>query len=162
MKQDGRFVGVDWATFNEYLPATLLEDFTAETSPTEFPVDLDNPAMETAISLNAHHENIRNELVVRFLAAMSSDYEKQWYLGMIRRSTLDILIKSVEEAKAKCSLDLHWQLLVKHFRLPFFLRHLIRLNPFNPMNQWTHNLLFDHIIQTIELTLGERLNRTQI
>jgi hypothetical protein len=31
------------------------------------------------------NENIRNELIIRFLTVLSIDYEKQWYHGMIRR-----------------------------------------------------------------------------
>jgi hypothetical protein len=102
-----------------------------------------------------HNKNIRNELIIRFLTAMSIDYEKQWYLGMIRRRTLDILIKSVEQAKQKCSLQLHWQLVLKYFRLTIFLQFLMKFESFNFINQWTNQFFFDHIFQTIELSLSK-------
>jgi hypothetical protein len=153
MKQDENFSEVDWKMLVEYLPKKLLEEFDEERNPV---VSTENDAI---VSLNDTgdkcRQNIRNELVIRFLTAMSIDYEKQWYLGMIRRRTLDILIKSVEQAKRKCSLQLHWQLLVKNFRLSFLLLNLIRFNYFDFINKWTNNLLFNHIFLTIELTLGE-------
>jgi hypothetical protein len=102
-----------------------------------------------------HNKNIRNELIVRFLTAMSIDYEKQWYRGMIRRKTLNILIKSVEQAKQKCSLELHWQLILTHFRLTIFLQFLMKFDYFNLINHWINHLFFDHIFQTIELTLSK-------
>ncbi|CAF2067804.1 unnamed protein product [Rotaria magnacalcarata] len=101
-----------------------------------------------------HDQNIRNALITRFLTAISIDYEKQWYLGMIRRSTLNILIKSVEQAKQKNSFKLHWHLIVQHFRLTMLLRCLIKFDYFNFINQWTCQLFFDHIFRTIELTLS--------
>ncbi|CAF4376083.1 unnamed protein product, partial [Rotaria sordida] len=51
--------------------------------------------------------NFRNELIIHFLTALLVDYEKQWYLGMIRRRTLYILIKLIEKAKHQHSLKLH-------------------------------------------------------
>ena len=188
MKEDEKFVGVDWKMFSEYLPESLLSESQIEANPAvkqpflavseqssrlstdqQDLADIDHPVIipgsDIHVSLNdlddEHIRNVRNELVVRFLTAMSIDYEKQWYLGMIHRRTLDILIKSVEEAKDKCSLQLHWQLLVKHFRLPFLLRHLIRLNHFDCIEKWTDNLLFDHILQTMELTFGSSLISTE-
>jgi hypothetical protein len=74
---------------------------------------------------------------------------------MIRRKTLNILIKSVEAAKQKSSLEHHWKLIVQHFRLTIFLRILMKINYFNFINQWTNHILFDHIFRTIELTLGK-------
>ncbi|UJR34452.1 hypothetical protein I4U23_021859 [Adineta vaga] len=99
-------------------------------------------------------QNIRKELITRFLTAMSIDYEKQWHLGMICRRTLDILIKSVEQAKLKCSLNLHWQLIVEHFQMSIVLLNLMRFDYFNFINQWTNKLFLNHIFLTIELTLG--------
>ena len=159
MKQDEKFTGVDWNMFKECLPAPLLEESDVEISPSSnTSTDQHNLSTVSVNDLdNEHIQDIRNELVVRFLTAISIDYEKQWYLGMVHRRTLDILIKSVEEAKAKCSLQLHWQLIVNHFRLPFLLRHLIRFNHFDAIHTWTNKLLFDHILQTIELTLGSLL-----
>ena len=89
-----------------------------------------------------HNKNIRNELIIRFLTAMSIDYEKQWYLGMIRRKTLNILIKSVEQAKQKCSLELHWKLILQHFRLTIFLQLLMKFDYFDFINQWTNHVYF--------------------
>ena len=117
--------------------------------------DLILPVIELRDTDDQRRQNIRNELTTRFLTAMSIDYEKQWYLGMIRRRTLDILIKSVEEAKQKCSLKLHWQLIVEHFRLSVVLLNLIRFDYFDLLNKWTNKLLFNHIFLTIELTLGK-------
>ncbi|UJR17821.1 hypothetical protein I4U23_004720 [Adineta vaga] len=111
---------------------------------------------------NRHEENIRNELIIRFLTAMSIDYEKQWYLGMIRRKTLNILIKSVEQAKQKCSLGLHWKLILENFRLTFFLQYLIHFDYFHLINQWTNQLFFNHIFQTIELTLSFHAAKTRL
>ncbi|CAF1413597.1 unnamed protein product, partial [Adineta steineri] len=112
------------------------------------------PIVNIRNSNDEHDKNIRNELIIRFLTAMSHDYEKQWYLGMIRRQTLDILIKSIEQAKHKCSLQLHWKLIVENFQLTIFLRFLMKFNYFNFINQWTNQLLFNHIFQTIELMLS--------
>ena len=169
MKEDEKFAEVDWKILSDYLPEKLLEELDKEQNTTVHQqlVTSSNyssqPSCTTTnpdgiISLNdtddEHRQNIRNELVIRFLTAMSIDYERQWHLGMIRRRTLDILIKSVEQAKQKCSFELHWQLLVEHFRLSFFLLNLIRFNSFNFIHKWTDNLLFNHIFLTIELTLG--------
>lgn len=104
---------------------------------------------------STHNQNTRNALINRFLTAISIDYEKQWYLGMIRRSTLNILIKSVEQAKQKNSFKLHWQLIVQHFRLTIFLRYLLKFNYFNLINQLTNHIFFDHIFRTIELVLSK-------
>ncbi|UJR09630.1 hypothetical protein I4U23_013864 [Adineta vaga] len=119
------------------------------------------PLMQRKIS-EEHDRNIRNELTIRFLTAMSIDYEKQWYLGMIRRKTLNILIKSVEQAKQKCSFRLHWKSIAKHFRLPYFLQYLIKHRNFSFMNRFTDRLLFDHIYQTIELTLSFHSAKTRL
>jgi hypothetical protein len=97
----------------------------------------------------------RNELTTRFLTALLVDYEKQWYLGMIRRRTLYILIKSVEQAKHQHSLELHWKLISEHFRLSKTLKNLMRLDRVNWINKQSNKLLFDHIFLTIELTLGK-------
>lgn len=97
------------------------------------------------------NENIR----IRFLTVLSIDYEKQWYHGMIRRRTLYILIKSVEKAKHRHSLKLHWKLIVEHFRLSKWLHSLMRFDYVNWINKQSNKLLFDHIFLTIELTLGK-------
>ena len=102
-----------------------------------------------------HNTNIRNELIIRFLTAMSIDYEKQWYLGMIRRKTLNILIQSGHQAKQKNSFELHWKLIQKHFRLSIFLKFLIKFNYLNFIDRYTSQLFFDHIFHTIELTLSK-------
>jgi hypothetical protein len=109
------------------------------------------------LRLNDKKQNIsfRNELTNRFLTALLVDYEKQWYLGMIRRRTLYILIKSVEQAKHRHSLKLHWKLIVEHFRLSKWLHSLMRFNYVNWINKQSNKLLFDHIFLTIELTLGK-------
>lgn len=101
-----------------------------------------------------HQANMRHEIVKRILTAMSVDYEKQWYLGMIRRRTLKILIETVEEAKAKLSLKKHWQLLVKRFCMPLWLQFLAKFNKIGFLNRLTEKLLFEHLISTIELSLG--------
>ena len=169
MKKGEQFVGVDWKMLDEYLPEPFLEELNAEPNAiaqqkeevvsSEQPSQPSTTSIDAIVSLNdsndEHRQNIRKELVIRFLTALSLDYEKQWYLGMIHRRTLDILIKSVEKAKETCSLELHWQLLVKHFRMSFFLRHLIKFDHFDLINKCTNNLLFDHIILTVELAFGE-------
>jgi NhaP-type Na+/H+ or K+/H+ antiporter len=181
MKQDEQFAEVDWKMLGEFLPEKLLKELDEErgttidqqliassepsgTSTTHPFVTTSNNHLSSAqndaiVSLtnidDKRRQNIRNVLVIRFLTAMSIDYERQWHLGMIRRRTLDILIKSVEQAKQKCSFELHWQLLVGHFRLSFLLLNLIRFNYFDFINKWTNNFLFNHIFLTIELTLGE-------
>jgi hypothetical protein len=150
MKQDERFRQVDWEMLETYLPEKFLIKSDAEPDTT---VQHDIVLLNN--SNNEQRQNIRNQLIIRFLTAMSIDYEKQWYLGMIRRQTLYILIKSVEKAKEKCSLELHWQLLVKNFRLSFFLFNLIKFNRFAFAHRWINNRLFDHIILTIDLALGK-------
>ncbi|CAF3518594.1 unnamed protein product [Rotaria sp. Silwood1] len=120
------------------------------------------PVIDIRSNDDKHNQNIRNALITRFLTAMSIDYEKQWYLGMVRRSTLNILIKSVEEAKQKNSFQLHWQLIIKHFRLTILHQFLIKFNYFNFINRWTNQLLFDHIYRTIELTLGFHSAKTRL
>ena len=106
---------------------------------------------------NDKKQNIsfRNELTTRFLTALLVDYEKQWYLGMIRRQTLYILIKSVEKAKHQHSLKLHWNLIVEHFQLSKWLQILMRFDCVNWINKQSNKFLFDHIFLTIELTLGK-------
>jgi len=101
-----------------------------------------------------HRMNMRHEIIKRFLTAMSVDYERQWYLGMIRRRTLKILLETVEEAKTKLSFKRHWQLLVKRFCMPLCLQFFIKLDQIKCLNRITEKLLFDHLILTIELTLG--------
>ncbi len=101
------------------------------------------------------NDNIRNELTIRFLTALSADYEKQWYHGMIRRRTLYILIKSIEKAKHQHSLELHWKLIVENFRSSKWFLNVMRFNYINCINKQFNKLLFDHIFLTIELTLGK-------
>ncbi|UJR38765.1 hypothetical protein I4U23_031430 [Adineta vaga] len=124
--------------------------------------DIILPIIDLRNTNEEHNKNIRNELIIRFLTAMSIDYEKQWYLGMIRRKTLNILIKSVEQAKQKCSLQLHWKFIFEHFQLSLFHRFLIQFNYFHFINQWTHRFIFDHIFQTIELTLSFHTAKTRM
>ena len=109
------------------------------------------------IGYNDKKENthFRNELTTRFLTALLVDYENQWYLGMIRRRTLYILIKSVEKAKHQHSLKVHWRLIVEHFRLSKWLQSLMRFDCVDWINKQSNKLLFDHIFLTIELTLGK-------
>jgi hypothetical protein len=150
MKQDEHFSDVDWKMLGEYLPEKLLEELdeeqnitihqqlitsseqSAEPSSTitdqQFLTTSNNPIISTEndviVSLKDNDEkrrqNIRNELVVRFLTAMSIDYEKQWYLGMIRRRTLDILIKSVEQAKQNAHLNYIGNFLLNIFDCHFY------------------------------------------
>lgn len=116
------------------------------------------PIFDLRATANEPNQNIRKELITRFLTALSVDYEKQWYLGMIRRRTLYILIKSVEKAKNQYSLKLHWDLIIKQFRLTLFLQYLMRFDYVNWINKQLNKLLFDHIFLTIELTLGKSNN----
>jgi hypothetical protein len=113
------------------------------------------PAMGFRPNNKKQNISFRNELTNRFLTALLVDYEKQWYLGMIRRRTLYILIKSVEQAKHQHSLKLHWKLIVEHFRLSKWLHNLMRFDYVNWINKQSNKLLFDHIFLTIELTLGK-------
>jgi len=113
------------------------------------------PVMGLISNDKKQNTSFRNELTNRFLTALLVDYEKQWYLGMIRRRTLYILIKSVEKAKHRHSLKLHWKLIVEHFRLSKWLHSLMRFNYVNWINKQSNKLLFDHIFLTIELTLGK-------
>lgn len=106
------------------------------------------------IRRECHQTNMRFEIIRRFLTAMSVDYEKQWYLGMIRRRALKILLETVEEAKTKLSLKRHWQLLVKHFCMPLYLRFLMKFNQTRSIHRIVQQALFDHLVLTIELTLG--------
>ncbi|CAF4112999.1 unnamed protein product [Rotaria sp. Silwood2] len=106
------------------------------------------------LNFECHRTNMRNEMIKRFLTAMSVDYEKQWYLGMIRRRTLKILIETVEEAKAKLSLKRHWELLTKRFCMPLWLQCFIKFDKLKCLNRVTKKLLFNHLILTIELTLA--------
>ncbi|CAF3296138.1 unnamed protein product [Rotaria sp. Silwood2] len=111
------------------------------------------PVMDLRSNDKKENTQFRNELTIRFLTALLVDYEKQWYLGMIRRRTLYILIKSVEKAKHQHSLKLHWKLIVEHFRLSKWLQNLMRLDCVKWINKESNKLLFDHIFLTIELTL---------
>jgi hypothetical protein len=113
------------------------------------------PVMDLRSNDKKQNTSFRNELTNRFLTALLVDYEKQWYLGMIRRRTLYILIKSVEQAKHQHSLKLHWKLIVEHFRLSKWLYNLMRFDCVNWINKQSNKLLFDHIFLTIELTLGK-------
>ncbi|CAF3847124.1 unnamed protein product [Rotaria sordida] len=106
--------------------------------------------------------NFRNELIIRFLTALLVDYEKQWHLGMIRRRTLYILIKSIEKAKHQHSLKLHWKLIVEHFQLSKWLQILMQFDCIDWINNQTNKLLFDHIFLTIELTLAFHSARTRM
>ncbi|CAF4988841.1 unnamed protein product [Rotaria sp. Silwood1] len=108
------------------------------------------------------NDNFRNELTIRFLTALSVDYEKQWYIGMIRRRTLYILIKSVENAKHQHSLKLHWRLIVKSFRLSKWLLNLMRFDYIDWITKQFNKLLFDHIFLTIELILAFYSARTRM
>jgi hypothetical protein len=128
-----------------------------------FQVDLDSSSDDQHIleqfnqanmNFECHQMNMRHEIIKRFLTAMSVDYEKQWYLGMIRRRTLKILLETIEEAKTKLSLQRHWQLLVKRFCMPLYLRCFIKFDKIKWFNRITEKLLLDHLILTIELTLG--------
>ncbi len=112
------------------------------------------PRSNSDLNPEGHRMNMRHEIIKRFLTAMAVDYEKQWYLGMIRRHTLKILLETVEEAKTKLSLKRHWQLLVKHFCMPLCLQCFIKFDKIKWLNRITEKLLFDHLILTIELTLG--------
>ncbi|CAF1347311.1 unnamed protein product, partial [Rotaria sordida] len=120
------------------------------------------PMIENLSHDSTQNENFRNELTIRFLTALSVDYEKQWYLGMIRRRTLYILIKSVEKAKHQHSLKLHWKLIVEHFRFSKWLLNLMRFDYINWINEQFHKLLFDNIFRTIELTLAFHSARTRV
>jgi len=113
------------------------------------------PVMGLQSNDKQENTHFRNELTIRFLTALLVDYEKQWYLGMIRRRTLYILIKSVEKAKHQHSLEFHWKLIVEHFRLSKWLQNLMRLDCVKWINKQSNKLLFDHIFLTIELTLGK-------
>lgn len=112
------------------------------------------PVVDLRSSDNQGDQNMRNELVTRFLSALAVDYEKQWYLGMIRRPTLYVLINSVEKAKHQYSMKLHWESIVSHFRLSFILQYLMRFDYVEIINEQVNKLLFDHIFLTIELVLG--------
>ena len=113
------------------------------------------PVMPMGLNDKKENTHFRNELTTRFLTALLVDYEKQWYLGMIRRRTLYILIKSVEKAKHQHSLKVHWRLIVEHFRLSKWLQNLMRFDCVDWLNKQSNRLLFDHIFLTIELTLGK-------
>lgn len=113
------------------------------------------PRSTTDLNTDDYQINMRNEIIKRFLTAMAVDYEKQWYLGMIRRRTLKVLIETVEQAKTKISLKLHWQLLVGHFHMPLWLKCLIKFDKIAWLNRRTEKSLFEHLILTIELALGE-------
>jgi hypothetical protein len=107
------------------------------------------------IDSQSDDKKLNNELTIRFLTALSFDYEKQWYRGMIRRRTLYILIKSIEKAKHQHSLKLHWKLIVENFRVSKCLLNLMRFDYVNWINKQFNKLLFDRIFLTIELTLGK-------
>ncbi|CAM2719169.1 unnamed protein product [Rotaria socialis] len=120
------------------------------------------PLIDFRFNDEKENTHFRNELTIRFLTALLVDYEKQWYLGMIRRRTLYILIKSVERAKHQHSLKLHWKLIVKHFRLSKWLQNLRRFDYVKWINSQTNKLLFDHIFLTIELTLAFHSTQTRM
>jgi hypothetical protein len=113
------------------------------------------PIVDLRSNYDKQDISFRNELTIRFLTALLVDYEKQWFLGMIRRRTLYILIKSVEEAKHQHSLKVHWELIVEHFRLSKWLQILKRFNSVKCIKTQWNKLLFDHIFLTTELTLGK-------
>lgn len=115
------------------------------------------PILDVGTKTNVAEKNLRNEIITRFLTAFAVDYEKQWYIGMIRRPTLYILVESIEKAKHHYSLKLHWDLIVEEFRLSWFLRYLVRYNSNEWINKQIDKLLFDHIFLTIELVLGNYL-----
>ncbi|CAF1576807.1 unnamed protein product [Adineta ricciae] len=112
------------------------------------------PRSTTDLNTDDYQINMRNEIIKRFLTAMAVDYEKQWYLGMIRRRTLKVLIETVEQAKTKISLKRHWQLLVGHFHMPLWLKFLIKFDKIVWLNRQTEKSLFEHLILTIELALA--------
>ncbi|CAF5207795.1 unnamed protein product, partial [Rotaria magnacalcarata] len=112
------------------------------------------PLHNTDLAAGCYRTKMRNEIIKRILAAMPVDYEKQWYLGMIRRRTLKILIETVEEAKVKLSLKQHGHLLVRRFCMPLWLQCLVKFDKLNCVNRLTEKFLFDHLILTIELALG--------
>ncbi|CAF4683629.1 unnamed protein product, partial [Rotaria magnacalcarata] len=111
------------------------------------------PLHNTDLAAGCYRTKMRNEIIKRILAAMPVDYEKQWYLGMIRRRTLKILIETVEEAKVKLSLKQHGHLLVRRFCMPLWLQCLVKFDKLNCVNRLTEKFLFDHLILTIELAL---------
>ncbi|CAF1611772.1 unnamed protein product, partial [Adineta ricciae] len=178
MKEDEKFADVDWTNLTEYLLDKLLEELDEENhtnhhqqlSRTKDEISSistrqsfhQNTLLDYDLQMNSivgrgknfvpliiddnqHDKNIRNELITRFLTAMAIDYENQWYL-----------------AKQKCSLELHWKLILEHFRLSIFRRYLIKFDRFRCINQWTDGLFFDHIFQTIELTLSFHSAKTQL
>lgn len=176
MKEDEKFVDVDWKMLEDYLPEKLLEQSSSiipePISSMDAPLptipivihrsesdrndEVALPVLDPRNPSDEHEENIRRELILRFLTAMSIDYEKQWYLGMIRRKTLNILIKSVEEAKHRCSFELHWKSILEHFRLARSVHFLLGIDSFPcRINRWIEEIFFDHIYRTIELTLSE-------
>ena len=191
MKEDEKFLDVDWKLLQDYLPEKLVEELD-EANPrdihqqlmpssrrssrasfsleTPIPIiihrsddEVDLPVLDVRHVPDQHEENIRHELVLRFLTAMSIDYEKQWYLGMIRRQTLNILIKSVEQAKHRRSFELHWNSIREHFRLARLLHFLLGIDSFPSLiNRWLEHVFFDHIYRTIELTLSESRKRDEL
>jgi hypothetical protein len=105
---------------------------------------------------NNERQNIsfRNALTDRILTAMLVAYEKQWSFGMIRRPTLYILIKSIEQAKHQHSLELHWKLIIEQFQLSKWLQILMLFDHVNWIKKQLDELLFDHIFLTVESMLG--------
>jgi hypothetical protein len=152
---------------SHFCPKTTITDIELKEIPTIFETDyipinfishshdISNQEIDFQSDNKTENINIRNELIIRFLTALLVDYEKQWYLGMIRRRTLYILIKSVEKAKHQHSIKLHWKLILENFRLSKWLINLMRFDYVNWINEQFNKLLFDHIFLTIELTLGK-------
>ena len=113
------------------------------------------------------YENMRNEMSIRFLTALLVDYEKQWYLGMIRRRTLYILIKSVEKARHQCSIKIHWDSIIEQCRLSFLLQTFLQFDSIDWIKKQLNKFLFDHIFLMIELVLAfhstrDRMNNIRI
>lgn len=112
------------------------------------------PIFDIRIADNQENKTLHYELMTRLLSALSADYENQWFLGMIRRRTLDILTSSIEKAKTHCSVEVHWKSIIEQLRLSLFLRYLMRFDYISWINKEVEKLLFDHIFLTIELVLG--------
>ena len=132
------------------IPSILETDYIRLSSTSNSP---------TIINQESDHDKLNkdfeNKLTLRFLTALSADYEKQWYRGTLRRRTLYILIKSVEQAKHHHSLNLHWKSILDHFYLSKWLDTLMRFDNADWIRKHSTKLLFDHIFLTIELALGE-------
>lgn len=119
--------------------------------------ELGLPTVDLRITDDHDKKKIYNELITRLLTALSATYERQWFLGMIRRRTLDTLIDSVEKAKTRSSVNLHWELVLRQIRFSFFLRCLLRFRCVNWIQKLAEKMIFDHMLYTIEIVLGKLL-----